>query len=153
MTNYDELITILPNLIEGHENVTILANSSALLNEYLDNINWVGFYFINNNELILGPFQGKVACSPIKFGRGVCGTCIKEAKTIVVDDVHKFSGHIACDSASNSEICIPIYNNDKLYGLLDIDSPIFNRFSDLDKKKLEEISNIISKSLKKETLI
>ena len=153
MTNYDELITILPNLIEGHENVTILANSSALLNEYLDNINWVGFYIINNDELILGPFQGKVACSPIKFGRGVCGTCISEEKTIVVDDVHKFKGHIACDSASNSEICIPLYNNGKLYGLLDIDSPIFNRFSEIDKNKLEQISNIISKSLKKETLI
>lgn len=153
MTNYDELITILPSLIEGHENVTILANSSALLNEYLDDINWVGFYIINNNELILGPFQGKVACSPIKFGKGVCGTCIAEQKTIVVDDVHKFKGHIACDSASNSEICIPIYNDKKLYGLLDIDSPIFNRFSNLDKDKLEQISSIISKKLKKEALI
>ena len=150
MTNYDELLEVFPSILINDYNITTLSNSSALLNMYLEDINWVGFYLLKNNQLILGPFQGKVACTNIKIGRGVCGTCIQEEKTILVPNVHEFKGHIACDSASNSEICIPIYANNKLYGLLDIDSPILNRFNEIDKINLEKICKMISVNLKGE---
>lgn len=151
MTNYDELKTVLEGIVENDYDITTLSNVSALLNMYLENINWVGFYILKNNELILGPFQGKIACTNIKIGNGVCGTCIKNKETIVVKNVHEFKGHIACDSASNSEICIPLYDKfNNLYGLLDIDSPILNRFNDEDKTELEAIVNIISKNIKGE---
>ena len=148
MANYDEIITILPSLIDDKYDITSLSNISSLLNMYMDDINWVGFYLLKDNELILGPFQGKPACTNIKVGKGVCGTCIEKKDTILVKNVHEFSGHIACDSASNSEICIPIYDKkNNLYGLLDIDSPSFNRFDEFDKKNLEAICNIINKGL------
>ena len=148
MANYDEIITILPSLIDDKYDITSLSNISCLLNMYMDDINWVGFYLLKDNELILGPFQGKPACTNIKVGKGVCGTCIEKKDTILVKNVHEFSGHIACDSASNSEICIPIYDkNNILYGLLDIDSPSLNRFDEFDKKNLEAICNIINKGL------
>ena len=148
MANYDEIITILPSLIDDKYDITSLSNISSLLNMYMDDINWVGFYLLKDNELILGPFQGKPACTNIKVGKGVCGTCIEKKDTILVKNVHEFSGHIACDSASNSEICIPIYDkNNNLYGLLDIDSPSLNRFDEFDKKNLEAICNIINKGL------
>ncbi len=148
MSNYDEIITILPSLIDDKYDITSLSNISSLLNMYMDDINWVGFYLLKDNELILGPFQGKPACTNIKIGKGVCGTCIEKKDTILVKNVHEFSGHIACDSASNSEICIPIYDkNNNLYGLLDIDSPSLNRFDENDKKNLEAICNIIKKGL------
>ena len=135
-------------LIAGNEfKVTILSNASAYLNECLDNINWVGFYILNDNYLYLGPFQGKPACINIPVGKGVCGNTIKEGKTIVVDNVLEYKGHIACDSASRSEICVPIYINNKMYGLLDIDSPIFNRFSESDKEILEKSVKIIENAL------
>ena len=150
MTNYDEILNELPYLIEDNEySVTILSNTSALLNQYMDNINWVGFYILKDNFLYLSAFQGKPACIKIKVGRGVCGTCIENNSTIIVDDVHKFKGHIACDSASNSEICIPIYKNNQLYRLLDIDSPIFNRFNNIDKESLEKVANLVSQALDK----
>ena len=150
MTNYDELLEVFPSILINDYDITTLSNSSALLNMYLEDINWVGFYLLKNNQLILGPFQGKVACTNIKIGRGVCGTCIQEEKTILVPNVHEFKGHIACDSASNSEICIPLYANNKLYGLLDIDSPILNRFNEIDKINLEKICKMISVNLKGE---
>ncbi len=150
MTNYDELLEVFPSILINDYNITTLSNASALLNMYLEDINWVGFYLLKDNQLILGPFQGKVACTNIKIGRGVCGTCIQEEKTILVPNVHEFKGHIACDSASNSEICIPIYANNKLYGLLDIDSPSLNRFNDIDKINLEKICKMINESLKGE---
>ena len=135
-------------LIAGNElKVTILSNASAYLNECLDNINWVGFYILNDNYLYLGPFQGKPACINIPVGKGVCGNTIKEGKTIVVDNVLEYKGHIACDSASRSEICVPIYINNKMYGLLDIDSPNFNRFSESDKEILEKSVKIIENAL------
>ena len=147
MTNYEELLTIAPSLV-GDNDITTLSNISALLNMYMDNINWVGFYILKNNELILGPFQGKPACTNIKVGKGVCGTCIEKKETIIVKNVHEFKGHIACDSASNSEICIPLYDkSNNLYGLLDIDSPILNRFNDIDKMNLEKICEIVNKGL------
>lgn len=123
--------------------ITNLSNASALLNEYLDNINWVGFYLMRDGELRLGPFQGKTACVRIKVGRGVCGTAVKEDKTQLVNDVHQFPGHIACDSASNSEIVVPIHYNGEVVGVLDIDSPNFARFTNEDKVNLEESVRII----------
>ena len=150
MTNYDELLEVFPSILINDYDITTLSNASALLNMYLEDINWVGFYLLKNNQLILGPFQGKVACTNIKIGRGVCGTCIQDEKTILVPNVHEFKGHIACDSASNSEICIPLYANNKLYGLLDIDSPILNRFNEIDKINLEKICKMINENLKGE---
>ncbi len=123
--------------------ITSLSNASALLNEYLDNINWVGFYLMQNGELVLGPFQGKSACVRIKVGRGVCGTAVSEDKTQLVPDVHQFPGHIACDSASNSEIVVPIHFGGEVVAVLDIDSPLFNRFTEEDKINLEESAKII----------
>lgn len=154
MTNYNDLILELESLIDKNEyDITILSNSSAILNQYLENINWVGFYRLKDNYLYLSSFQGKPACIKIKVGNGVCGTCIKENKTILVDNVLEFKGHIACDSNSRSEICIPIYMNNEIYGLLDIDSPIFNRFNNIDKDNLEKIANIISNALNNTTSI
>ena len=146
--NYNLLNSSMESLIGDlkHE-ISILSNASALINMHMDEINWVGFYLLNNNELILGPFQGKPACTNIPLNKGVCGACATSEKTIIVDNVHEFKGHIACDSASNSEICIPIFKNTKFYGLLDIDSPIFNRFNDNDKQGLEKTVNIIEKAI------
>lgn len=145
---YEELLRQLEALIIGIDyDITILSNASALLNEYLENINWVGFYLLKDNILKLGPFQGKVACMMIPLNKGVCGYCATTKETIIVKDVHEFRGHIACDSRSLSEICVPIIINNKLYGLLDIDSPITNRFSDLDKEYLEKATKIIEKAL------
>lgn len=127
--------------------ISILANTSAFLNEILENINWVGFYLLKGNTLLLGPFQGKVACTTIEVGKGVCGSAVLNKTTIVVDNVDKFPGHIACDPNSKSEIVIPIYVNNKIYGVLDIDSPILNRFSNSDQKFLEDITNILSNHL------
>ena len=150
MTNYDELLEVFPSILINDYDITTLSNASALLNMYLEDINWVGFYLLKDNQLILGPFQGKVACTNIKIGRGVCGTCIQDEKTILVPNVHEFKGHIACDSASNSEICVPIYANNKLYGLLDIDSKELNRFSNDDKLILEEFVKILENKFDKE---
>lgn len=150
MSNYDEIIKTLKELIKDNKyDISILANSSALLYNQLKNLNWVGFYLNINNTLLLGPFQGKPACIEIPFTKGVCGKCARTKETIVVDDVHKFEGHIACDERSKSEICVPIIIKNELYGLLDIDSPIINRFSLEDKINLEKIINIITTELEK----
>ena len=124
-----------------------LANASALLWEYLPDINWAGFYKFEDGKLILGPFQGKTACIAIEIGHGVCGTAAAENKTQLVYDVHKFPGHIACDSASNSEIVVPIHKNGAIWGVLDIDSPITGRFSEEDRNGLEEFVRIIESIL------
>ncbi|MCM1557116.1 MAG: GAF domain-containing protein [Anaeroplasma bactoclasticum] len=150
MTNYKEILQILPALIEDNTyDMTVLANTSALLFEHLEQINWVGFYMNKNNSLLLGPFQGKVACTTIPFCKGVCGACASSLRTILVPNVHEFKEHIACDSASNSEICIPILVHNKLYAILDIDSPILNRFNKEDQKHLENIAKIIVTQLEK----
>lgn len=133
------------SLIQNEKTISVLANTSAFLNEHLPTINWVGFYLLEDNELILGPFQGKVACYRIPIGKGVCGTCAKEMKTQLVANVHEFKGHIACDSASNSEIVVPMIKDNKLIGVLDIDSPILNRFTIEDKEFLEAIVEILLK--------
>ncbi len=121
-----------------------LSNASALLWLLLEDINWAGFYLHKNDELVLGPFQGKPACTHIALGKGVCGTAADKLQTQLVKNVHEFPGHIACDSASNSEIVIPIIKDNKLIGVLDIDSPILNRFDETDKIHLEKfVSNIV----------
>lgn len=120
-----------------------LANASALLNLALVDINWVGFYLLYGEELLLGPFQGKPACIHIPVGQGVCGTAVAEKKPIMVKDVHTFPGHIACDSASRSEIVLPIWHKDKIVGVLDIDSPYLSRFDETDLDGLTEVVRII----------
>ena len=147
-TNYKQILNELPYLIENLEyDISILSNASALLNLYMDNINWVGFYIAKNNKLILGPFQGKPACVEIPYNKGVCGHCATTRETIIVENVHTFKGHIACDSQSNSEICIPMFKNNEFYGLLDIDSPSFSRFNEDDKLNLENTVKVIEKAL------
>jgi len=134
------------NLLAGETDVTAnMANLAALVFNSLPNLNWAGFYVFKDGELVLGPFQGKPACVRIKIGRGVCGTAAAERKTIVVPDVHKFPGHIACDGASESEIVVPIIKNGVLFGVLDIDSPVKNRFSPDDKKLFEDLAGIFKR--------
>ncbi|MDF2613891.1 MAG: hypothetical protein K0S71_1677 [Clostridia bacterium] len=133
-------------LIEDEKDmIANLANVSALLNEQLQDINWVGFYLIKNGELVLGPFQGKVACVRIPIGKGVCGRAVLEERIQVVKDVHTFEGHIACDSASQSEIVIPIKAEGKIIGVLDIDSPLISRFDEKDAEYLQDCVNILEK--------
>ncbi|HHC6152767.1 TPA: GAF domain-containing protein [Staphylococcus aureus] len=147
-TNYTLLKKQAASLIEDeHHMIAILSNMSALLNDNLDQINWVGFYLLEQNELILGPFQGHPACVHIPIGKGVCGTAVSERRTQVVADVHQFEGHLACDANSKSEIVVPIFKDDKIIGVLDIDAPITDRFDDNDKEHLEAIVKIIEKQL------
>lgn len=124
--------------------ISNLSNVSSILNK-LDDINWCGFYLVKDNYLYLGPFQGDIACTIIPVGKGVCGTSFKEKRSIIVDDVNKFAGHIACSSLSKSEIVVPIIKDGEVKAVIDIDSPSFNRFTISDKEMLEEISNIIAK--------
>ncbi|WP_026693644.1 GAF domain-containing protein [Peribacillus kribbensis] len=136
--NYQLAIKQLAALLEGETNkIANLSNASALLNQFLDNINWAGFYLTEENELVLGPFQGLPACVRIPFGRGVCGTSAEKRETVRVEDVHQFPGHIACDAASQSEIVVPLLKDGQLLGVLDIDSPEKNRFDEEDQKYLE----------------
>ena len=123
--------------------VSNLSNVSSILNQ-LDKINWCGFYLAQNGTLYLGPFQGDVACTKIPFGKGVCGSSAKEKKTIIVDNVNDFPGHIACSSLSKSEIVVPIIKNDAVVGVIDIDSPIYSRFTDKEKSLLESVAIILS---------
>lgn len=132
-TAYRELHGQLAALFAGERNALAnSANMSALLYEALPNVNWVGFYFLHGRELVLGPFQGKVACIRIAMGSGVCGTAAERCQTIIVEDVHAFSGHIACDAASRSEIVVPLIQNGRLLGVLDLDSPELARFDQED---------------------
>ncbi|KAB2338851.1 GAF domain-containing protein [Cytobacillus depressus] len=134
----------LAALLEGETNrIANLSNASALLNQFLDRINWVGFYLLEDDELVLGPFQGLPACVRIPIGKGVCGTSAKQMETLRVEDVHQFPGHIACDAASQSEIVIPLIKNGSLLGVLDIDSPEKNRFDELDQKELENFTQLL----------
>lgn len=147
--NYDLAVKQLKALIEGEPNrIANLSNASALLNQFLDHINWVGFYLPEGNEqLVLGPFQGLPACVRIKVGNGVCGTAAKEKRAIRVADVHAFPGHIACDAASQSEIVVPLIKNDEFLGLLDIDSPETDRFDETDEQGLKQFVQELIKHL------
>jgi GAF domain-containing protein len=126
------------------DTVAALANCSAVINSYLDDINWAGFYILKGAVLVLGPFQGLPACTRIGEGKGVCGRAALEAKPVIVGNVHEFPGHIACDSASNSEIVIPLFQRGRVYGVLDVDSPRLNRFSDLEAEYLTQAAALIS---------
>ena len=139
MVNYENLSEQLSAISENVKyDVTILANASALLYDAMDELNWCGFYLMRDGKLILGPFQGKIACTEIELGKGVCGTAAVRNETVRVENVHTFDGHIACDSASNSEIVVPVHKDGQLYGVLDIDSPTFSRFSEEDQLGLEQ---------------
>ncbi|RKL66742.1 GAF domain-containing protein [Salipaludibacillus neizhouensis] len=145
---YTLLTKQLDALLEGEKDqIANLSNASSLLNQFLSDVNWVGFYFWKENELVLGPFQGMPACVRIKYGKGVCGTAAKEERTLRIEDVHTFPGHIACDAASNSEIVVPLLKNGSLIGVLDIDSPSKNRFSEEDQKGLEQFASTLLKHL------
>lgn len=145
---YSELGAKLSALTEGVPYLTAnLANAAALLWQELPDINWAGFYQLQNDLLILGPFQGKPACIRIPVGKGVCGTAVAEGRLQRVADVHDFPGHIACDSASNSEIVLPLYCRGKIWGVLDIDSPSLHRFSSEDETGLVAISAILSEMI------
>ena len=146
--NYEKLKKEVRALIDGVPyEIANLANISAALWQAMENINWVGFYRMDGGKLVLGPFQGKPACIEIPLGRGVCGTAAQSRKTVLVEDVHQFPGHIACDSASNSEIVVPIFKNGEVYGVLDIDSPYLSRFTLEDQRGLEEIVKILEENL------
>ncbi|MYL62747.1 GAF domain-containing protein [Bacillus hwajinpoensis] len=141
--DYQMVIKQLRALLDGETNqLANLANASALLNQFLSDVNWVGFYLYEKetDQLVLGPFQGLPACVRIQNGKGVCGTASKEGKTTRIENVHEFPGHIACDAASQSEIVVPIFTNGALLGVLDIDSPEVGRFDEVDQEYLEKFT-------------
>ncbi|WEG13873.1 GAF domain-containing protein [Pullulanibacillus sp. KACC 23026] len=145
---YEQVNKQLKALIEDEPNqIANLANTAALLAQFLENINWVGFYLYDGKELVLGPFQGLPACIRIPIGKGVCGTAAEKGQTIRVEDVNHFQGHIACDAASQSEIVIPIKKKGALIGVLDIDSPSTKRFSEADQKGLEQLVATLTEQL------
>ena len=144
MTDYSSLHAQLAALTEGIPHpVSNLANAAALLWHSLPDLNWAGFYLLEGKKLVLGPFQGKTACIEIPLGRGVCGTAAAEDRTLVVEDVHAFRGHIACDSASNSEIVVPLHKDGAVVAVLDLDSPSLARFTDSDREGLERFAAIL----------
>lgn len=141
---YSMLGKQLDALLTGETNrIANLSNAAALLNQFLERINWAGFYLMEDGELVLGPFQGLPACVRIPFGRGVCGTAVAEKKTMLVKDVHAFPGHIACDAASRSEIVVPLIKDGEVIGVLDIDSPELSRFTEEDQEGLEAFTEIL----------
>lgn len=144
LSSYQALIKQCPS------DLTLFSNTSAFIMEVMSDLNWAGFYFLNQqNQLILGPFQGKVACEVIELNQGVCGHCATTQQPVIVADVHQFQGHIACDSASNSELVVPLFYETQLIGVIDLDSPQFNRFSSEDCQFITELSQYLSKALKK----
>jgi GAF domain-containing protein len=145
---YQLLAKQVKSLLSKEDNlITNLSNFTAALKQTFSKISWVGFYLFNGTKLYLGPFQGKVACTEIQIGSGVCGTSAKERKTIIVEDVDKFPGHIACDVESRSEIVVPIFKDEKLFGVLDLDSTDYGSFNETDKKYLEELVSFLSKEI------
>lgn len=147
-TDYDMMIKQARAIVEGVPHLTAnLANLSALVYTSMDDVNWAGFYLSDGDKLILGPFQGNVACVEIPFGKGVCGTAAAQDATQLVPDVHRFKGHIACDSASRSEIVVPVHHNGKVVGVLDIDSPTPGRFTSEDKAGLEKLVALMEESV------
>lgn len=148
MTDYSLLCEQLRALSEDNPHrIAKLANASALIYQGLDRLNWAGFYFLEGGKLVLGPFQGRPACIEIPMGRGVCGTAAKLDRTQLVEDVHAFPGHIACDSASRSEIVVPLHENGIVTGVLDIDSPVENRFDEADRAGVEAFARVLEQFL------
>ena len=142
-----ELIKQTESILQESDKLASLCNVVALLYDQTRDINWLGLYLYKNNELVLGPFQGKVACTHIPIGKGVCGTAYEKKMLLNVDNVHNFPGHIACDSASNSELVVPLLIDYKIYGVLDIDSPLLQRFSYEDEETFTSIAKLISQRL------
>lgn len=152
--NYQTLCRLLQSLIQGETDALAnLANSAALLFYWMEKISWAGFYLLKGEQLVLGPFQGKPACLRIDLGKGVCGTAAQNKGPIVVQDVHQFPGHIACDSASASEVVIPILRDGELVGVLDIDSPVKARFQEEDARGLQDFTAILSAHIRWEELL
>ncbi|ASE33890.1 MULTISPECIES: GAF domain-containing protein [Mammaliicoccus] len=146
--DYSLLNRQLDGLLSGEQDlIANLSNASAFINQFLPNINWVGFYLIKNNALKLGPFQGLPACVDIEIGKGVCGTAVAEKQSQLVEDVNQFPGHIACDANSQSEIVIPIYYNKEIIGVLDIDAPVKSRFNQTDLEGLELLVKTLEKHI------
>jgi len=145
---YDQLAAQLSSLLAGERDlIANAANCSSLIFHLLPDLNWAGFYFAKDDELVLGPFQGKPACVRIKFGQGVCGAGAARCETIIVPNVHEFPGHIACDSVSNSEIVLPLVKDSRLIGVLDLDSPLIGRFDEDDAVGLERLIKVLMKSI------
>jgi len=145
---YEKFSIIIKDLLNKNDNkLSNLSNFTAALKQTFDKINWVGFYLFDGEKLYLGPFQGKVACTQIELGKGVCGSAASSLKTIIVPDINKFLGHIVCDSDSKSELVIPLIKNNKLLGVLDIDSASLNEFDETDKKYLEYICNFLTEEI------
>lgn len=143
--NYDTMLLMLKGQLQGEEDlIANLSNASSIINTMVDNINWAGFYLMKGGELVVGPFQGKPACNRIKLGKGVCGTAALERVVQRIDNVHEFEGHIACDSASNSEIVVPIIKDNVVYGVLDIDSEEFSRFGELEEEYFVKFVEILN---------
>lgn len=145
---YEELCLQLEGLLQDVPYLLAnLANTSALLNQAMPDINWVGFYLMQNGKLVLGPFQGKPACVEIEAGKGVCGTAVLRDEVVLVKNVHEFPGHIACDSASNSEIVLPIHVDGEIVGVLDIDSPLVGRFDEEDREGLTKVVRVVEEKM------
>ena len=150
---YKSLLPQIESLLNPDEPlISNLSNVTAALKEAIEKISWVGFYILKDKKLFLGPFQGKIACSVIELGKGVCGTSAEKETTIIVEDVVKFPGHIACDSGSRSEIVVPLIKDNKLYGILDLDSYQLSAFSFQDKQYLEKLCKLLSEKLKLEKI-
>lgn len=145
----ENMILMIKGLVEDDTDadLTKLCNVAATMNAFIDEINWCGFYIMKEGALVLGPFQGMPACTRIEIGKGVCGTAAQRKETIIVEDVHQFPGHIACDAASNSEIVIPIIKEGELQGVLDIDSMAFSRFSEIEKIYLEKVVEVLNSTI------
>lgn len=140
---YREIERRLDALLEGEPDpVANAANTAAMIYECVPDLNWAGFYFARDTELVLGPFQGRVACVRIPVGRGVCGTAVAERRSIVVDNVHRFDGHIACDAASNAELVVPLLHDGTCLGVIDLDSPHLDRFDDDDREGIERLAAV-----------
>ena len=154
MTNYNEIIKVLSSLVSDNKyDTSILSNAASYLYLNLGDVNWVGFYLAKDDGLYLSSFMGKPACIFLPYNKGVCAKAATDLKPVLVKNVHEFKGHIACDSASNSEIVVPLMVNNKLYGVLDIDSPIINRFNEEDLKNLVTISSLIEKEIEKSNIL
>ncbi len=141
---YADLVMQLRSLLKGeYDFIANTANFSALVYHSLPDVNWAGFYLLQENELVLGPFQGKPACVRIPMGKGVCGFAAKQVETVIVPNVHEFPGHIACDAASNSEIVIPLFDGERVLGVFDVDSPTLKRFDEVDAEGLNELVTVL----------
>lgn len=147
------LLLLKGQLSSENDNLANLSNATGIINVCIDRLNWAGFYFLKDDILVLGPFQGLPACNRIEYGKGVCGAAVREMKTMLIHDVELFPGHIACDAASKSELVVPIIIDNKVYGVLDLDSPEKNRFTDLEKKYLENFVDILNKYIRWDELI